>query len=549
MDIAIKYEKFDLGYDKFVFKPVGIMKGTFNEEEKIFEPEYGNFCVPINGESPYEEDYFGCLTTMNVLNETYDGLSESEILTSYFEECSNNYWLGYFDDNDRKLNVLSITCESIEKMFEANINEKSDEETCTSNNDMRIYFTMNKLKELRNTMTIDELHSKLDQIIEFATMLNKEEVEIDSPEEEKETKTKETGNTSKETDLEVYQENSKKKTEFSIKRDESKQMNLKELRKAVKDKIKGEDKAVNDVTRAIVINENSKNNKHKSHILIIGPSGTGKTEMINIISQKLKTPFIMIDATSYTKEGYKGMSTNSILSNLISLNKKNLAVDENGVYSLKAFIAVDEIDKKLEKDISGIDVLFSFLKMMDRGIVEVETDQGYGAKSTMLFDTSQLTFIFMGAFSELYTNKSKEKNKFIGFGDSNIDTSKETITKDDLIKAGIPPEFLGRISVITQTEKLEIEDLVEILYKSKGGAIDLEREFCKELGITLKFTSGYMKEIATKAYKTNTGARNLKSLVTESLADAYDQILSGKKAKVLKLSKATALDSRKYFLE
>lgn len=113
----------------------------------------------------------------------------------------------------------------------------------------------------------------------------------------------------------------------------------------------------------------------------------------------------------------------------------------------------------------------------------------------------------------------------------------------------MPPEFLGRISVITSTEELELEDLVEILYKSKGGAIQEEKEFCKDLGITLKFTSPYMREIAKKALESKTGARNLRKLVRESLADAYDEILSGKEVKVLKLTKETAHDSKNYYTE
>ena len=113
----------------------------------------------------------------------------------------------------------------------------------------------------------------------------------------------------------------------------------------------------------------------------------------------------------------------------------------------------------------------------------------------------------------------------------------------------MPPEFLGRIPVVTNTEELSIDNLVEILYKSKGGAIDEEKEFCKGLGIELKFTNPYMRAIATKAKETKTGARTLRKLVRESLTNAYDEILSGKKVKVLKATKETAYDSKKYYTE
>jgi len=113
----------------------------------------------------------------------------------------------------------------------------------------------------------------------------------------------------------------------------------------------------------------------------------------------------------------------------------------------------------------------------------------------------------------------------------------------------MPPEFLGRIPVVTNTEELELETLVEILYKSKGGAIDEEKEFCKGLGINIKFTSNYMKEIAKKAHESKTGARNLRKLVRESVAVAYDDILTKEGVKTLKLTKKTALNPKDYCIE
>jgi ATP-dependent Clp protease ATP-binding subunit ClpX len=185
---------------------------------------------------------------------------------------------------------------------------------------------------------------------------------------------------------------------------------------------------------------------------------------------------------------------------------------------------------------------------MDRETIEVGDGNN---KQPYLFDTSNLTIIFMGAFAGLYKNKEEDKKRPIGFGSTPDETKEKkiTITNDDLIKYGVPPEFLGRIPIVTNTDELSIESLVEILYKSKGGAIDEEKEFCENLGITIKFTSGYMEEIAKTAKATNTGARNLRKLVRESLASAYDEILSGKDIKVLKLTKKTALDNKKYYTE
>ena len=216
-------------------------------------------------------------------------------------------------------------------------------------------------------------------------------------------------------------------------------------------------------------------------------------------------------------------------------------------------LIIDEIDKKLtssEDWVGGVDVLNSFLKIMDRDIVEVDMTN----RSKIMFDTSKLTIIFMGAFAKLYEEKEQSKidKKTIGFNCATTEEKpkeKICLTNEDLIKAGMPPEFLGRIPIITNTEELSLEDLVEILYKSKGGAIDEEIEFCKGLGIELKFTNPYMRSIAIKAKEAKTGARILRKLVRESLSDAYDEILSGKKVKVLKLTKETVHDSKKYYTE
>ena len=160
----------------------------------------------------------------------------------------------------------------------------------------------------------------------------------------------------------------------------------------------------------------------------------------------------------------------------------------------------------------------------------------------------------MGAFAKLYEAKLKKSDdkKTIGFASNTmVEQVKEKIalTNDDLINAGMPPEFLGRIPVITNTDELELEDLVEILYKSKGGAIEEEIEYCKDRGIELKFTNPYIREIAAKAKESKTGARNLRKLVRESLTCAYDDVLSEKKIKVLKLTKETAHDPKKYYIE
>lgn len=476
MDIAIKYEKINLGSFKYVFKPIGLIKGSYEEETNMFYTDYGEACNPMD-DVYCDNDHFGSLITMDKLKEVYKDLSETEMLEQYYEDCSEYFYLGCLHFEEGTILITTISAADLCEQFD--------------------------LYDLDSEPTEDEIKDKVEQL--------------------------------------------EKEQSMKLKQEESKKITLKELRDEVKSVIIGQDKAVEDITRAIVVNQASSNPKHKSHMLIVGPSGTGKTEMVNIIAKKLGIPYFKADATAYTKEGYVGKSVYSMLNGLITAADGDVKQAENGI------LIIDEIDKKLSSntdDVGGLDVLYSMLKMMDRDIVEV--DRGYGFQQVqILFDTSNLTIILMGAFTDLYENKKNSTKKGIGFNTALEESKKEkvVITDQDLIKAGMPPEFLGRIPVITSTDELELEDLVKILYKSKGGPIDEEKEFFKDLGIKVKFTNPYMKEIAKKAHQTKTGARNLRKLVRESLAVAYDDVLSGKKVKVLKFTKETALDPKNYYSE
>lgn len=526
MDIAIKYEKVELGDDKFVFKPVSVIKGEYDEDAEIFETEYGDLCAPIDGDSKHEESYFGCLTTIEELIESYGDMPEEDLLMEFFDSSKDEYCLGFYDYCESKIQIVYIPFRQICKSFmEAPESYELVGET------VKITLNIEDLKKLRDTKNYADLsgfYSELDEIIKYAEKIKEENDKLNKGKVEK------TSNPPL-----------KEQPKLVIQKESSKGLTLKELRKEVKDVIKGQDKAVDDITRAIIVNQASKNPRHKSHMLILGPSGTGKTEMINIISKKMGIPFFKADATAYTKEGYVGKSVYSMFNGLIQSANGDLKKAQNGI------LIIDEIDKKLsprKDDVGGIDVLNSLLKIMDRDVIELET----GRSAPVLFDTSNLTIIFMGAFADLYKDKEENKKKPIGFGTITEDETKKekiVINNEDLIKAGMPPEFLGRIPIVTNTEGLELEDLVEILYKSKGGVIDEEKEFCDGLGITLKFTNGYMKEIAKKAHESKTGARNLRKLVRESLAPAYDEVLSGKDIKILKLTKKTAIDSKNYYTE
>ena len=395
MDIAIKYEKFDLGDDRYLFKAVSIIRGKFCEETETFETEYGDLCAPMDGISQYEDNYFGNLISLEKLKKLYNGLTEEEILMEYYDELKMDYNIGYYDYNAGRMAVVSIPYSELVITYEdAVTNIEADTKTIEEYkkiDDLKITFDLKSLQELLK-MDEKQVVTTLTKIVEgFSTMNESEYVD--------------------ETDKKLKSESKTKS--LSLEKEKSKEMTLLDLRKEVKSVIKGQDKAVNDVTRAIMVNQKSENPKHKSHMLIIGPSGTGKTEMINIISKRMGIPFFKADATAYTKEGYVGKSVYSMLNGLITAANDDIEKAQNGI------LIIDEIDKKLGDGVSGKDVLYSMLKMMDRDIIEL--DKG---ERQIPFDTSNLTIIFMGAFADVYKSKEDLANKkSIGF--SNPDTKDE----------------------------------------------------------------------------------------------------------------------------
>lgn len=521
MDIAVQLEKYDLGNDRYLFKPVSVMRGKYNSEEDLFESEYGIICAPMNGSRIYTDTFFHALTSLEELKSKYgNDYSEKDLISFYFDNFIDKCYLGCLDPIDCVINSLEVDFTDVEARF------------MQANNDdtgVKFAFESGVLEDLKELNTIEEVKARIDELLSYSKKAKQEMSTklIGSPSENK----------GKESVEEVQE------GELSLKKEESKLLTLKELRKEVNDIIINQEKAVNAITRTIIINQKSKNHNHKQHMLVAGPSGTGKTKIIDIIAKKLDLPYFIADATAYTKSGYVGKDVYSMLEGLINAAGGDIKKAQNGI------LIIDEIDKKLSgrtDDVGGVDVIYSLLKIMDRGVIEVDIGPDY-MKKKVLFDTSNLNIICMGAFEGLYKQKTKENKNVIGFGTQIEEQSQKLeITRQDMIDYGVPAEFLGRIGIVTYTEKLSVEDLVEILYKSKESPLEETKEFFKDEGVDIIFTDEFIREKAIQASKTNTGARNLRSVVKESLEYAYDMVLNDEKVKTLRLTKETAINSKKF---
>ena len=538
-NVAIQFIKFDLGYGIYAFKPVGIIKGIYDKEMETFQTNYGNLYSSIKYSNDEVEGYFFAPRTIEELKERYPDIDEENLLSVFYEDLTNYIYLGV--EYEYEIGIAAISIDSLANYFdgEENINEDKESD----------YYLVSEegLMELMSLDSLKEIRKKLSELINSNVDAKKGSSEDEKQEDKKEKKIKDGEYAPK---------------HMTIEKSESKKLTLAELKEEVLNNIIGQDQAVNSVVTTIIVNENSKNPKHRSHILIAGPSGTGKTEMMNVISKRLGKPVFKADSTAYTVEGYVGKSVYSMLKGLIGVSNGDLEKAQNGI------LIIDEIDKKVSEkkdDVNGTAVINSLLKIMDRDIIEVDTAR----EETVSFDTSNLTIVFMGAFSDLYEKKQKDKEEkekkkkeeaedkkiTIGFTavheekkeEDKKESKDKAITKQDLIDYGVPPEFLGRISKIAYTKELTEEDLIQILKKSKISPLKMEEEFFKDLGITFKYTNGYIMQLAQNCLKHKTGARELKSEVQKSLENVYEEVLNNPgKIKTLKLTKKTALDNKKY---
>ena len=278
----------------------------------------------------------------------------------------------------------------------------------------------------------------------------------------------------------------------------------------------------------------------KTNILVIGKSGTGKTETFKQIAKRLRIPYTIEDATKYTKEGYYGGDVEDMLENLLEAADYDLEKAQHGM------LIIDEIDKKAgtdSSDVSGVEVLKSLLKIVEGA--------KYNLVSEEVFDTSGLIIVFCGAFSGIDKIRKKRLGQNqIGFSSSQAQTAESTrYTKEDLVQYGLPEEFVGRIDTIVEMNPLEKEDLVQILKKSKLSIFRRYQRELRDAGICLQYDGKIFEEIAASSLKLDTGARELSNTVNYMFEDIIYNVMAhpGKYSKC-RLTLELVHDNTKYQL-
>ena len=280
----------------------------------------------------------------------------------------------------------------------------------------------------------------------------------------------------------------------------------------------------------------------KSNLLILGPTGSGKTLMARAAARYLNVPFVIADATTLTQAGYVGEDVESVIGRLLSEAENDVDRCQQGI------VFIDEIDKigrksesaTITRDVSGEGVQQALLKLVEgtKCSVTVNGNKKHPSVETVEIDTTNILFIAAGAFDGLEKIMDRRRNKInMGFNtNARVEpTPDQRVEPEDMVQYGMIPEFIGRFPIMVRTQELELEDLTRILIEPQNSLLKQMQFFFEADGIELDFENEALLAIAQQAYDQKTGARGLKSVMERLLMPYMFDLLTLKSSGVKKI--------------
>lgn len=349
-------------------------------------------------------------------------------------------------------------------------------------------------------------------------------------------------NEKKQKELEETFEDVKEEQKEETKVENKNHIDLVKLLNEIKKTLIAQDEPARRVITEIARKEQNPELKNRG-ILLTGSTGVGKTKLMSLIAKNLDRPFYKIDATKLTIPGYVGTDIEEELWNLYVKCGKDVEKAEHAV------IFLDEIDKKgsdNKSDVSGRGVLNILLPFIEG----TEYDACASVKTAtqkVKINTSNMIIILGGAFQDVYDNLKKKNG--IGFGATQDEQKPQATTKDFVKKAGIPDEFMGRVTIVKLND-MDANSIKRILKESDESALHIQEKLFKELGVKLTSTEEFLDKIAMEAVERKTGARGLNNVVDDATWEAYNEVYThpNEYSEVV-LTEDTADDPKKYILK